>query len=350
MSNNYNKDPWLAVNLSMIFPGIGQFYAGNYLQGFLFLNSQILILILVVWNIFAAQGNTLTGLIFLIISIVLYLINIIESHFTLYRQINDPNLEKIPRRTKNIWFAIFLTRVLPGLGHLYLQESILGTLLITVSLLVSQIDDFFSNFLLIASLIPALTTYHLYLTFPRKYNLSKRILIMIISVTVFGSAAIVNYFPQWLEKHFERFIIPSESMIPTLQINDVVFVQKTVNYIPKREDIIVFTPSENIKAIDNDVSDYYIKRIIATPGNKVEIKQTQVYINDNPIQEPYILELHRYHLKPMIIPADHYFVLGDNRNNSFDSHIWGLLPKEAIVGQAYKIGWPPQRIKPLIQQ
>ncbi|MGK7939480.1 MAG: signal peptidase I [Crocosphaera sp.] len=349
MFNNQHKDPWFAVNLSMIFPGIGQFYSGNYLQAFLFLNSQIWFLILVVWNVFAAKGNTVTGLLCLIISIILYFVNLIEAHFTLYHQRNDPNLEKIPRRKKNLWFAIFLTRILPGLGHLYLNNSILGTILITFSLILAQINNFFSNFLLITALIPAIAIYHLYLTFSHRSSLSKRSLVIIISVIIFVSGVMVNYFPQWLEERFERFIIPSESMKPTLQINDIVFVRKIASYTPQRGDIIVFTPSENIKGVDGNVSDYYIKRIIATPGNKVEIKQRQVYINDNPIQEPYILELHRYHLKPIIIPADYYFLLGDNRNNSFDSHIWGLLPKKAIVGQAYKIGWPPQRIKSLIQ-
>ncbi|WP_107669943.1 signal peptidase I [Cyanothece sp. BG0011] len=347
MYNNYHKDPWLAVNLSMFFPGLGQFYAGNYLQGFLFFNGQILWIVLTAWHIFAARGNTVTGLICLGITVIFYLSNLIEAHLSVYKKRNDPNLEKIPRKHKNLWFAIFISRILPGLGHLYLQKSIIGLLLLTASLIIIGIDDFYANLLLISPLITALTIYHTYLIFPDRRNRGKVLLIILMTGAIFILGVIVNYYPQWLEKHFDRFMIPSESMQPTLQINDIVFVKKSPNYVPKIGDIVVFTPSENIKKADPDVSDYYIKRIIATAGNKVEIKQGRVYLNNTAIQEPYIAESPEYEFKSRIIPADHYLVLGDNRNNSLDSHIWGMLPRDVIVGQAYKIGWPPKRIQSL---
>lgn len=347
MYNNYNKDPWLAVNLSMFFPGLGQFYAGNYLQGFLFLNGQILWLVLTVWHIFSPKGNNVIGLICLGITSIFYLISLIEANLSVRKKRNDPNLEKIPRKHKNLWFAIFISRFLPGLGHLYLQKPISGLLIVAASLIMIVIDNFFSNFLLITPLITSLTIYHTYLIFPQKRRDGRWLLIIIMTGTIFLLGVMINYSPQWLEKRFDRFFIPSKSMQPTLQINDIVFVKKSPNYVPKIGDIVVFTASENIKKADSNVSDYYIKRIIATPGNKVEIKQGQVYLNNTAIQETYIAESPAYELKSIIIPADHYLLLGDNRNNSFDSHIWGLLPKDVIVGQAYKIGWPPKRIQSL---
>ncbi|EAZ92821.1 signal peptidase I [Crocosphaera chwakensis] len=347
MYKNYNKDPWLAVNLSMFFPGLGQFYAGNYLQGFLFFNGQILWLVLTVWHIFAAKGNTVTGLICLGITIIFYFSSLIEAHLSIYKQRNDPNLEKIPRKHKNVWFAIFITRILPGLGHLYLQKSIIGLLILTASLIVMGIDDLYSNLLLFSPLITSLTIYHTYLIFPQKHRDRRGLLIAIMTGIIFILGVMVNYYPQWLEKRFDKFLIPSNSMQPTLQINDIVFVKKYPDYGPKIGDIVVFTPSENIKKADPDVSDYYIKRVIATPGKKVKIQQGQVYLNNTPIQEPYIAESPQYQLESMIVPANYYLVLGDNRNDSFDSHVWGLLPKDVIVGQAYKIGWPPKRIQSL---
>ncbi len=347
MYNNYKKDPWLAVNLSMFFPGLGQFYAGNYLQGFLFFNGQILWLVLTVWHMFAAKGNTVTGFICLGMTIIFYFISLIEAHLSVYKKRNDPNLEKIPRKHKNLWFAIFITRILPGLGHLYLQRPIIGLLILTTTLLITGIDDFYSNLLLITPLIISLTLYHTYLIFPDRSSNKRWSLVVIMTGIIFILGVSLNYYPQWLEKRFDKFLIPSKSMQPTLQINDIVFVKKSSHYVPKIGDIVVFTPSENIKKADPDVSDHYIKRIIATPGKKVKIQQGQVYLNNTPIQEPYITESPQYQLKSKIIPADHYFVLGDNRNNSFDSHVWGLLPKDVIVGQAYKIGWPPKRIQSL---
>ena len=349
VNNNYRKDPWLAVNLSMFFPGMGQFYAGNYFQGFLFFNGQIFWLLLVIWHIFAAEGNTVTGFICFGVTIIFYLSNLIDAYLSVYKARNDPNLEKIPRHHKNIWFAIFLSRFLPGVGHLYLQKTIIGLLLLTISLIIIIVDDVYDHLLFISPLISSAVIYHTQFIFPRKQHGKRWLLITIMTGIIFIVGVSINYYPQWLAKRFDKFMIPSHSMQPTLQVNDIVFVKKSPNYVPKREDIVVFTPSENLKKADSDVSDYYIKRIIATPGNAIEIKENQVYLNNQAIPEPYIAESPDYQLPSMIIPAEHYLVLGDNRNDSFDSHVWGLLPRKAIVGQAYKIGWPPQRIQSLIK-
>ncbi|MEA5510131.1 signal peptidase I [Crocosphaera sp. UHCC 0190] len=344
MSLHLDKDPWLAVNFSMFFPGIGQFYAGNYLRAILFFNGQIFWLIMTGWNIFSAKGNTVTGFFYLGMAILVYLSNILDAHLGVYYPRRQQILEKIPRKSKNLWFGIFVTRILPGLGHLYLQKSVIGLGLLTATLILLSLNNIFPQLLLITPLIAAIATYHTYHVFPH-HSQGKHRLIVAMAGIIFLLGVMGNYFPQWLDQRFEKFIIPSKSMQPTLQINDIVFVSKSANYVPQQKDIVVFTPSENIKVFDPDFSDYYIKRIIGTPGDVVEVKQGKVYINNQPLQESYIAESPQYQWKSPTIPPNHYIVLGDNRNDSLDSHYWGLLPREVIVGKAYKIGWPPHRIQ-----
>jgi signal peptidase I len=76
----------------------------------------------------------------------------------------------------------------------------------------------------------------------------------------------------------------------------------------------------------------------------VEVKREQVYINNKTFQEKYIAEAPFYEFGPVTVPAKSYLVLGDNRNNSCDSHFWGPVPRENIIGKATKRYWPPKRI------
>jgi signal peptidase I len=106
---------------------------------------------------------------------------------------------------------------------------------------------------------------------------------------------------------------------------------------PRRGDIIVFVaPDQTPGAQERD----FIKRIIGLPGETVEVRDCTVYINGEAMEEPYIQEKPTYDYPPEVVPPGHYFVLGDNRNNSSDSHSWGMLPKENIIGQAWLAYWP----------
>ncbi len=106
---------------------------------------------------------------------------------------------------------------------------------------------------------------------------------------------------------------------------------------PKRGDVIVFRqPNQPIGAAERD----FIKRVIALPGEVVEVHNGTVYIDGMPLHEPYIADKPAYDCGPQKIPPEHYWVLGDNRNNSSDSHSWGPVPKGNIIGQAWLIYWP----------
>ncbi len=105
---------------------------------------------------------------------------------------------------------------------------------------------------------------------------------------------------------------------------------------PNRGDIVILRPPNNI-SIKEDL----IKRVIAIPGDTIEIKQGKVYINGEPLNESYIREPINTSMASKKIPDGYYFVMGDNRNNSNDSRYFGAIPGESIVGKPWSVVWPP---------
>ncbi len=132
-----------------------------------------------------------------------------------------------------------------------------------------------------------------------------------------------------------RVRVDGSSMIPTLQNGEFVLVNRMAYRLgqPQRGDIIVFR-SINENGLD------LIKRIIGLPGDRVQVQQGQVRVNGQALSEPYIAAPPRYSGE-WEVPEGFLFVLGDNRNDSSDSHQWGLLPSENVIGKAILIYWPP---------
>ena len=147
----------------------------------------------------------------------------------------------------------------------------------------------------------------------------------------------------------EARYIPSGSMLPTLQIDDRLIIDK-ISYRfsnPVRGDIVVFNPTAQLEK--EKFKDAFIKRVIGLPGDRIDVKDGKVYINGKVLNERYLDEAPAYNwsstaLTPDgIVPEGHYLVLGDNRNNSYDSHYWGFVPKDKIVGKATVRFWPINR-------
>lgn len=145
----------------------------------------------------------------------------------------------------------------------------------------------------------------------------------------------------------EARVIPSGSMIPTIQISDRVLVNKFLYYFkqPQRGDIIVFKPPEKLAQKDD-----FIKRVIGLPGDTVEVHDGRVFVNGDALTEPYIAEPPAYSYGPIKVPQGCLFVMGDNRNQSFDSHLWesGVwLKLDHVKGKAFAIFWPLNRAEML---
>ena len=151
----------------------------------------------------------------------------------------------------------------------------------------------------------------------------------------------------------QAFKIPSESMLQTLLVGDHLLASKfaygvkvpfTHTYLwrgddPQKGDIIIFEYPNN-PSVD------YIKRIIGTPGDVIEVRDKQLYRNGQPVRESYvrftppgIVEPVRDNFGPVTVPPDKFFVMGDNRDNSLDSRFWGFVDRTAIRAKAWRIYW-----------
>lgn len=133
-----------------------------------------------------------------------------------------------------------------------------------------------------------------------------------------------------------RVRVDGFSMRPTLQNGEYVLVNRLAYrwHAPQRGDIIVFQYPFNTE-------DEYIKRIIGLPGDEIMIHDGQVWVNETRLQENYIAAAPNYNGE-WHVPDGHLFVLGDNRNDSSDSHVWGTLDMQYVIGKALVIYWPYQ--------
>jgi signal peptidase I len=142
----------------------------------------------------------------------------------------------------------------------------------------------------------------------------------------------------------EAFYIPSESMVPTFEVGDRIFVNKFIYRFrePKQGEIVVF------KSIEGEQEDL-IKRVVGVPGDTITLSNGTLLVNGVPKDEPYVNhqlpDLSSF--GPITVPEGKVFVLGDNRGNSRDSRYFGPLPVQDVEGEAFVIFWPPGRLRPL---
>ena len=158
--------------------------------------------------------------------------------------------------------------------------------------------------------------------------------------------------------------IPSRSMSPTFTPGDQIVIEKisTLYRTPEINEVVLFRPppqavdimERNERALARRRGqpvtgrvrrpEVFVKRVVAGPGDVVEVKARKVFVNGASVDdERFVTDTPSYDLGPMTVPPDMLFVLGDNRNRSFDSHVWGFLPKENVVGHVILRYWPIDR-------
>lgn len=136
-----------------------------------------------------------------------------------------------------------------------------------------------------------------------------------------------------------RIQVDGRSMEPSFVHGEYVIVNKLAYRFGEfqRGDVIVFPFPYNEE-------EDYIKRVIGLPGDHVELRDGQVYVNGQRLDEPYIQEAARRDFSEMLVPDDAVFVMGDNRNDSSDSREWGPLSMDSVIGKALFVYWPPSRV------
>jgi len=139
---------------------------------------------------------------------------------------------------------------------------------------------------------------------------------------------------------WQPYLIPSPSMEPGMTPGDRILVNRLAYrwWAPARGDVVVF-------AFPKDTKRTFVKRVIGTEGETVELHDNKVFVNGNAIQEPYVKPGDYPPYGPEIVPVGRVFLLGDNRRESEDSREWGLLPKNYLLGKAWLLYYPFQRFR-----
>lgn len=401
MPSSLQPSPWYAVNLSLLFPGVGHFYGGQLLRGMLWLGLGVTLLLLTVWAFLGANGNVQLGAGCLGMGLVLWVFSVIDAYSCLSQTPKQvfrsfASQTRLDGTAKDVWFSVFLSQLLPGLGHLYANRLVAGAIFLVLSLLWFTAVALFSPALIGVGLLLAIACAQLAwqlsvqpvalsanpvnagarvpidralepapigeatglsMVMPVQVSpapaaaklivrqgLVLAVLILLSRSLMFGSVPLVEH---WIEP----FAVPSESMVPTLQVGDRILVSKSSSYRPERGDIVVFRSHHAIGAggtiAESEESQFFVKRLVAIEGDQLQITKGQLIVNGQPLQEAYLPEPIAYELEPQQLLPGQLFVLGDNRNFSFDSHVWGALPAADVVGKAYRISWPPERNQPL---
>lgn len=358
------KEPWLAVMLSTLLPGWGQWYAGAKWRGLAILGLQILLVLTGMGLANVAKPSL--GFVSLAFGLGLFALPV-WSYFDAHkvtRQANSTDFEAVRQGKSDPWRAVFWGRLFFGLGYLSVGKWPLFILAVLIGILlpwaiVKVVAFDFIAALIVCNLISVLLTLGFALhgfTIARKNRQASADQLTVPSPSLGTALAIV--IATILVPAFTAFgmriwvaearYIPSGSMLPTLAIDDRVIINK-ISYRfrnPDRGDIIVFNPTDEL--ITQNYKEAFIKRVIGLPGELIEVRDGTVFVNDKRLdKEPYIAAKPAYQWGPETVPPGQYFVLGDNRNNAYDSHFWGYVPQEKIIGVASYRFWPADRFGPL---
>lgn len=263
-------------------------------------------------------------------------------------------MENVPRKP---WVAATLTLIQPGLGHVYNGELSKGLLIYLLPFLLipssliclhsQHLRTVFTLFSLLAFIIYTAVLVDVVRTArklrdhytPRKYNKT------VIYIAIFASSFVLNNAMSYVVKNtvIKAFRFPSDSMEPTLLKGDHILVDRTnAGKHPHRGEVIVFEFPE-------DPAKDFLKRVVAVGGDTVAVRNKILYVNGKAMTEPYVVhqesdmiparENPRDNFGPEVIPAGSFFVMGDNRDKSFDSRFFGPVTSDKVKGTVRTVYW-----------
>jgi signal peptidase I len=339
------REPWLAAGLSLLLPGLGHLYSGARWTGAGLALAFLLAVGTAAASILLPQGHLwVAGLATLAAA---GLVGVCPAlAYRAARRRNSPEAEGVRRASRDPFLAVFLTLLLPGLGHLYLRRRWKGLLLIglTVGALLLPGGLFFLGLSVYTSLACLLAWQA---TGPDRRN-RWRGLAAVCLVLLVTRAGLVGGLLFTAHHWVKPFQVAMTSMAPTLHADDGILVWRA-GYRPARGDVVTLrSPIED--------GEIYVKRVAAVEGETIEIRRDGVYVNGRRLDDgvwgrlryrPEADQQYAWPGCPLTVPPGCVFVLGDNGRQSMDSRYFGPVSISAVVGKAYKRFWPPSQFGPI---
>ncbi len=345
------RSPWYAVNLSFTWPGLGQLWAGHRVAGGVLIAGYVLLataaFVAAAWwpPSFALFVACAAG------AIAIALGGLAHAYF-MDRGRPVVLADELAPAGTDAWLVVLLSRLWPGLGHLAQGQWLpgiafaLGTLVVA-SVLV-RLPALLGNLLYAAyGIVPAVLAYR---GSPsrREVNAGPIRRLAQLAVVVPLLAGVLSMAVKAVALRAYR--VPSESMSPTLKLDDRMFASRWPSGPPARGDVVVMLgPSPPTAS--------FVRRVIALPGETVEIQDKVVFIDGRALAESYAVHgdpkvqpgevSPRDNLRPLRVPEGCVFVLGDNRDNSNDSRFWGPVASSSLRGRVTLRYWPLARAGPV---
>ena len=359
-----SREPWLAVSLSWLIPGFGQFYANRYARGVIFITLAGFFYIFWFASLMSTKCSIIPSIAINLFGSIILPAFICLDAFKITRGANTAEFETDRVLSKDPWLATFLSLLLPGLGHAYLRKGFFFILYIVVFLWLRILSIQAVYAFIALHLFRVFVCIHAYFALPIRREQKNNIIITFAVLLIFVQCFNGIFMPWMTPKYLVEFN-PSigSCMEPTIKNNDKIIINKLAYAWEEPEigDIVVFAVPENTRTVPGVMSG---KRVVAIGGETVQVKDGQIYVNGKKRKfkvPKYFGEgskqtsqiegekMHDLYLnfgvaEPYLVPEDDYFLLGDNIENSVDSRCFGAVHKEDIVGKVTKIYWPLQRI------
>lgn len=360
-----NQEPWLAVNLSRLIPGLGQIYIGSTIKGLIILASYFFLIGLGVYLIINSSGNFLVGLIMFIATwLLLPIWNFFDAYYSTTKE-NTSEFEFARKQSRDAWLAVFLSGFIPGLGHAYLKKWLIAivffvfspiSFILPIAGLISGNPIKILSYFLFQLVYIFILFYSVYVSASvarqRQRRAIKRFIagFMAISISMTGpSLSLV------LPIAIRTFVVEARyivgiSMQPAIKDRDRLIVNKLAYKFrePESGDIILFSGTQAFQkqtdSENNVVGNSHISRIIAEPRDKVQLKDGALYINDRPLPKTDISkgETTEYQWGPEFVPANSYLIFSDNWEYSTVSLDF-VIPRKNIIGRVTKRFYPWNR-------